>query len=153
MTLDNLTFAVNPHGANNGAHYKYVIEGSGIKIYIHANPKGPIQGVRIRYGFEALAGRDLFNVHANTLDWLKGIGFAVQKETVSRVDLQVMLFRAIAELITPIFANRSVKRASKFMFHGNRPALLYSPRRTRRARSLSADETDLQMIVITCCLV
>ena len=118
VTLDNLTFAVNPHGANNGAHYKYVIEGSGTKIYIHANPKGPIQPVRIRYGFESLAGRDLFHVHANTLDWLKEIGFTVQKETVSRVDLQVMLFRAIADLITPIFANRSVKRASKFTFHG-----------------------------------
>ena len=98
--------------------------------YIHANPKGPIQPVRLRYGFEALASRDLFNVHANMLDWLKEIGFTVQKETVSRVDLQVMLFRAIAELITPIFANRSVKRASKFTFHGNRPALPYSPRRT-----------------------
>jgi hypothetical protein len=75
----------------------------GIKIYIHGNPKGPIQGVRIRYGFEALAGRDLFAVHVNMLDRLKEIGFTVQKEIVSRIDLQVMLFRAISELITPVF--------------------------------------------------
>jgi len=128
VTIGNLTFFVNPHGANNGAHYKYVLEGMGAKIYIHANPKDPIQAVRIRYGFESLAGRDLFSVHANMLDWLKDIGFHIEKETVSRVDMQVMLFCAIAKLITPIFANRSVKRASKFTFHGknNKPVTSFT---------------------------
>jgi hypothetical protein len=62
------------------------------------------------------------------LDRLKEIGFTVQKEIVSRVDLQVMLFRAISELITPVFANRSVKRASKFTFHGknNKPVTSFT---------------------------
>ncbi|MCL2120402.1 MAG: hypothetical protein FWH27_18465 [Planctomycetaceae bacterium] len=121
VTLGDSAFSVHAHGANCGAHYKFVMEGNGVKFYIHANPRGPIQAIRLRYGYEALAGRDLFAVHANTLDWLKEIGFTVQKETVSRVDLQVMLLRSIAELIAPIFENRAVKlaRDSKIHMKGN----------------------------------
>jgi len=111
VELGGKTFSVYAHGANCGAHYKYVIEGSGIKIYIHANPKGPIQPVRLRYGFEALCGRDLFAVHADILEWFQEIGFYVEGEIVSRADFQVMSHRPMAEFMQLIFSNRSVQRA------------------------------------------
>ena len=49
VTLDNMTFAVKAHGGQDGAYYKYIIEGGGMKFLIHANPKGEIQPIRLRY--------------------------------------------------------------------------------------------------------
>ncbi|MGC8140709.1 hypothetical protein ACP3W2_24950, partial [Salmonella enterica] len=38
-------------GARVGAvYYEYVIEGRGVKMYIHSNPQGDIQPVRVRIG-------------------------------------------------------------------------------------------------------
>ncbi len=117
INLGDYQFSVMPHGANVGSHYKYVLQGMGMKIYLHANPKGPIQPLRIRYGFESLVGRDPFSVHAGILELLQNLGFQVAKETLSRVDLQVMLLLGIDQLMQPIFTNRCVKRAQKSNIH------------------------------------
>ena len=88
-----------------------------------------MQPIRIRYGFECLAGRDFFAVHLNVLNWLENIGFNVQKETLSRVDLQVMLTRDISELMMPVlFANQCVKRARNHKIIGSdkRPVTSYT---------------------------
>ena len=42
----------------------------------------------------------------------------IQRRILAGVVRHVNRMIRLAELITPIFANRSVKRASKFMFHG-----------------------------------
>ena len=120
VTLGNMTFAVKAHGGQDGAYYKYIIEGGGIKVLIHANPKGNIQPIRLRYGAECLTGRDLFAVHLNTLQWLENIGFKIEKEILSRVDLQVMLLEKISEILIPILSNQCVTRAVDFKFHGTR---------------------------------
>ncbi len=119
VTLEDMTFAVQAHGGNCGAHYKYIIEGGGIKVYIHANPQGPIQPVRIRYGFESLNGRDLFAVHANTLEWLQKLGFRIEKETISRADLQTMVFHQVAEFAALFLSNHVVRRARKHKLEGS----------------------------------
>lgn len=113
VTFAGRTFLVQAHGAKCGSYYRYVMEGGGMKIYVHHNPQGPIQAIRIRYGFESVVGRDVFQVHAETLDWLKSIGFTVTKETVSRADLQVMTLRHIDEYALPIIRHQVVKRADK----------------------------------------
>lgn len=131
VTIDDMTFSANAHGGKNGMYYKYIIEGMGMKVYIHAspNPKSSMQPIRIRYGFECLAGRDFFAVHLNVLTWLENIGFKVEKETLSRVDLQVLLTRDIGELMMPIlFSNQCVKRARNHKIVGTdkRPVTSYT---------------------------
>lgn len=113
VTLCGKAFLVNPHGAKCGVYYRYVLEGAGLKIYIHENPQGPMQPIRIRYGFEGVVGRDLFMVHLHTLEWLKELGFTVEKETVSRVDMQVMTERCIDDYGVPIIHHHVVNRAKK----------------------------------------
>jgi len=100
----------------------------GLKFLIHSNPKGGLQPIRLRYGFESLAARNLFFVHASVLEFLQELGFTVTKEVVSRVDLQVMLFRNISEFMQPLFANRVVKRGQAYSFHGegNKPITSYT---------------------------
>ncbi|MGL4942778.1 MAG: hypothetical protein ACRC46_06270, partial [Thermoguttaceae bacterium] len=73
----------------------------------HANPEGDLQPVRVRYGAEALIVQNLFTLHASFRVWLDAIGFEVEKEVVSRVDLQVMVERPVGESI----AANSLKRA------------------------------------------
>lgn len=81
--------------------YKYVFEGDGVKYYVHSNAKGKQQPIRIRYDATGLIGRDLFFKHAETLEVLKDMGFMVVKETLSRVDMQIMLFCTLTDLIGP----------------------------------------------------
>jgi hypothetical protein len=119
VTLAGRQFLVMPHGTREGASYKYIITGGGLKVLIHNNPQGDIQGIRIRYGFEALVGRDLFAVHAETLDWFRELGFTVTKETVSRADYQILTMRDVKEYIKPIVTNCAVKRAKEAKYHEN----------------------------------
>jgi hypothetical protein len=159
VSLDNRDFLVYPHGANDGAHYKYVIEGGGIKIYIHANPKGGIQPVRVRYGFEALVGRDLFQVHFALLDFLKAIGFIIEKETLSRADFQCLFERPVEDFLTPFLENKCVKRAQKADFHmrGARMETLTIGRQVQlciydklQELAVSRDELKFKLLIDEC---
>jgi hypothetical protein len=47
--LNGKTFIMCPKSVIAGAVYRYVIEGMGVKIYIHTNPKGDIRPIRIHY--------------------------------------------------------------------------------------------------------
>lgn len=94
-----------------------MIEGEGWKTYIHQRADCGIQQVRIRYGFEALCGRSLFDVHVEFLTWLFELGFTVQKETVSRVDLQVMTTRPVSDYFVPIFSGNMVRRFRQSKFY------------------------------------
>lgn len=110
-------FILYPFGTNGQVHYRYAIEGEGWKVQIHQKPDcGGIQQIRVRYGFEALCGRTLFEVHEEFLQWLKEIGFSVEKETVSRVDLQVMTTRPVSEYFNAIYAGHLVRRFRQSRF-------------------------------------
>ena len=115
IELGGILFSVNPKGTGKKSRvpYRYIIKGGGITVLIHHNPKGSIQGIRVRYGFDALAGRDLFDVHDQFLSWLKELGFTPRKECVSRVDMQVMLMRHIMEFMKILSTNRVISRARK----------------------------------------
>jgi hypothetical protein len=89
ITLGDRRFLVQPYGGGKSVNYRYIIEGDGIKFYFHHKPDGGIQPVRLRYGFESLIGCNLFRVHDDTRHWLNRLGFVIEKETLSRVDMQV----------------------------------------------------------------
>ena len=117
VSVSGRLFRVHPTSCRYGATYKYLLEGDGMKVYIHSNPKGSIQGVRVRYGHESLCGRDVFAVHAQFLDWLKELGFTVTDETVSRADFQTMFARPVSDFTDLIFGGCCVKRAKKSNVH------------------------------------
>jgi hypothetical protein len=85
------------------------LEGLGVKIYIHNNPSGNIQPIRIRYGFEAVVGRDFFDVHNEFLNFISLLGFKVSREVVSNVEMQVMVNRDVAEFLSLIMNNFCVR--------------------------------------------
>ena len=120
LTLGGHVFLVEPHGCKIGhIYYRYVFTGQGIRFYLHHNPSEKIQPMRLRYNHDALVGRDLFQVHETTLDWLEQIGFHVTKETLSRVDMQVTLQRAVSEFMALIGNNHSVFKPRKVDIHTN----------------------------------
>ena len=117
ITLGDRVFLVEPQGCKIGVYYRYIFTGHGIKFYLHHAPNERIQPVRLRYNHDALVGRDLFQVHAITLDWLEQIGFHVTKETLSRVDLQVTLQRATADFMNLIAGGHVVRKTRKSDIH------------------------------------
>ncbi|MGL4942885.1 MAG: hypothetical protein ACRC46_06820, partial [Thermoguttaceae bacterium] len=118
IELDGFTFRMQPHGGGKGVYYRYILEAGGTQVLIHANPTDKIQPIRIRYGAEALIGQNLFAVHASFRGWLDAIGFEVEKEIVSRVDLQVMVERSVGEFFKLINSRRVITKAGKWATHG-----------------------------------
>jgi hypothetical protein len=117
LTLEGRDFVLEPFGGGNNVHYRYILDGGGWKVYIHHNPEGGIQPVRVRLGFEALCGRSLFDVHAEFMDWLADLGFCTEKETISRVDLQVSIARPFEDFGLDIARRHVVKRAIDSCLH------------------------------------
>jgi len=117
-TLGERRFLVQPYGGGKSVNYRYIIEGDGIKLYFHHKPDGGIQPVRLRYGFESLVGCNLFRVHDETRHWLNRLGFVIEKETLSRVDLQVMIPRETSEFLRPIANGQMVTKVLKWDNHG-----------------------------------
>lgn len=92
LELGSFVWQVRPTGAGVGVvKYKWVLEGHGIKLYIHSNPKGNIAPVRVRFGFECLARTNLFVAVETLRKELSIAGFDWYSETLSRVDMQVLL--------------------------------------------------------------
>lgn len=104
---------VKPVGAKCGIYYRYVLEGGGLKIYVHQNPKKDMQAVRVRYNAEALIANNLFSLHEQVLLWLASLGFSIQKETLSRVDMQIMLPERADKIISLILCNHAVAKARR----------------------------------------
>lgn len=113
-------YVMQAAGAKKGANYRYVFEGGGIKFYVHSNPKGNVQPIRIRYDATGLIGRDLFHKHAETVNILESWGFTVTAEKLTRIDMQIMLLCNAEEIITPgdDLRNRIVCSAQNFAFFG-----------------------------------
>jgi hypothetical protein len=112
-------FVLRAHGAGGGecVYYRYILEGGGWKVYIHHDLLTQFQPVRVRFGFECLCGCSLFDVHAEFMVWLRKIGFTVTEEKISRIDMQVMTTRPVAEYAELVSKGCIVKRAKKGNFH------------------------------------
>jgi hypothetical protein len=160
ITLGGRDFLLLPHGGGSGVHYRYILEGGGWKIYIHHNPEGGIQPVRVRLGFEALCGRSLYDVHAEMMEWLEDLGFTVRKEIISRVDLQVLIARPFEDFALDIAYQHVVKRSDdSFLHQSGQRYTSYSAGSHIRAnfydkkRQLleKQDEVGLRMIAEYCC--
>jgi hypothetical protein len=116
--LDNKIYEMKVKSAGGHVTYKYVFEGDGVKYYIHSNPVGEIQPVRLRYNAEGLIGRDLFLKHNEVLNFLGRIGFYVTDEKLSRVDIQVMVNEDVSEFMRAIYERRYVCTAQRYSING-----------------------------------
>lgn len=118
--LDGELYIMQAAGVKKGASYRYVFEGNGVKFYVHNNPKGNVQPIRIRYDAKGLIGRDLFRKHEETLKVLETWGFTATAEKLTRLDMQVMLLCGAEEIVTlgDDFRQRIVCSAQNFSFHG-----------------------------------
>ncbi|MDR2344717.1 MAG: hypothetical protein LBE18_01485 [Planctomycetaceae bacterium] len=104
-------------GANAGLHYKYVFTLDGVKFLVHHNPPKGRQAIRIRYGATALIGRNFFQVHQDILKFLNLIGFVINRECISRIDLQVLVENSVDEFIGLIFSGHAIAKSRKDIFH------------------------------------
>ncbi len=110
LEFGGFVWKVRAQGARNGFFvYKWVLESHGVKLYIHSNPKGAIPPVRVRFGFECLARTYLFEAFDTLKDCLKCVGFTWESESLSRVDMQVLVPVALREFVDAM-KNRVVTR-------------------------------------------
>jgi hypothetical protein len=109
-------FIIKPTGAKAGLYYKFILEGCGINVYIHHKPPKNRQGIRVRYQFESLIRFDLYSLHEKLREWLESLGLTITKETVSRVDMQVMTLRKTHDYLKLIINNHAITRAQKDIF-------------------------------------
>jgi hypothetical protein len=114
--LNGKTFIMCPKSVIAGAAYRYVIEGIGVKIYIHTNARGDIQPIRIHYLAVGLIGRDFFLKHSEIREFIESLGFEIQGEKLSRVDMQVMLNVPVTEFIRAFNEERVVTPAQTYRF-------------------------------------
>ena len=80
-----------PTGSGTGVKYKWLLKRGGASIAIHSNPKKNIAPIRIELGYEALYGEKFINVMAKIEKVITDLGFHIDRDVVSRVDLQVTL--------------------------------------------------------------
>jgi hypothetical protein len=118
ISFENNVYEVQPKSVSGEVNYRYVVEGVGVKFYIHSNPSGDIQPIRVRYGAEGLIGRDFFFKHNEIRDFLSSIGFSITGEKLSRVDMQVMLNREVTEFIQAIQGDCYVCPAQTYSIYG-----------------------------------
>ncbi|MDR3197038.1 MAG: hypothetical protein LBU34_04125 [Planctomycetaceae bacterium] len=117
LSVGDRPFIIKPAGTKLGLYYKFVLEGCGIKVYIHHDPPKDRQGIRVRYHFESLIQFDLYSLHAKLREWLESLGLTITKETVSRVDMQVMTLRKTHDYLKLIVNDHAITRAQKDVFH------------------------------------
>jgi hypothetical protein len=88
---NGIIFLLWRKGTSGRVRYKYILESGGVRYYIHSNPKGDIQPIRIHYDAVSLIGRNFFVLHSEVLKVILSFGFIVTFEKLSRVDMQVMV--------------------------------------------------------------
>jgi hypothetical protein len=117
--IDGKAVFLKPTGAKVGDNvYSFIFVFNGITFFVHRNPKGGIQPVRVRYGTAPLIQYGLFAVHKAVLDFLSSIGFTVTKEKISRLDMQVMVEQEASDFFDLVGTGHVVKRATKWNLHG-----------------------------------
>lgn len=102
INLGGRDIAVWAKGSNGDVKYKFVFEYQGTKVYVHSNPKGNIQPVRVRFGFQALAKHNLFDLFDDLSGWLREVGLRIDGDKLTRVDMQIMTERPVNEYVDKI---------------------------------------------------
>lgn len=111
VEFGGFVWKVSEKGANAGFFkYKWVVESHGVKVYIHSNPRGNCPPVRVRFGFECLARTNLFVAVETLKKALLDVSFDWEYETLSRVDMQVLIPVDIYEFIEAMKGNCIVTR-------------------------------------------
>lgn len=93
ILLGGVLVRVEPMGARiGGLHYKYHVVWHGIDIYIHtAIDNENICPVRVRFGAVPLMRYSLDYLYNQVVRLLGRLNFVIDRESLSRVDFQVML--------------------------------------------------------------
>ena len=72
--------------------YKFVLEWHGVRFYVHSNPSGTIQPVRVKIGAVPLMKKSLLEIYNRVLEIVSRAGLTILQESVSRADLQILLY-------------------------------------------------------------
>lgn len=114
LLLNGQPWIMGPTGASGRVRYRFRLLRGGVTLLVHNNPGDKFPGVRARFGYEALFGRDLFDVNAEIRELLASIGFEVRKETLSRVDMQVTLATSFEWIAKAFNESRIVSRVRQW---------------------------------------
>ena len=113
INLGGVGVIVDPVGGkvgNNTWHYKF--HAFGVTFLIHRNPNNT-QQVRATYGAEALILNPLPALHAHVRQFLSSLGLTITKETLTRVDMQVMVDNDIKDFLHLILYGHDIRKARK----------------------------------------
>jgi len=111
--LGGFDVIVDPCGGKVGGntwHYKFHV--FGVTFLIHQNPNNT-QQVRATYGAEALAINPLPALHRHVREFLAALGLTVTKETLTRVDMQVMVDARLEDFLIPILELKAIMKMRK----------------------------------------
>lgn len=104
---------VMPTGSGTGVKYKWLLKRGGASISIHSNPKGNIAPVHVKLEYEALYGEAIDRVMAKIETVLVILGFHIDRDVVSRVDLQVTLVQDFRAVCRTHYEDRFITRLNK----------------------------------------
>lgn len=107
VILENRVWLVEPYGVASKsvfARFKFQLKSAGVTLLINEGETREAPTIRIIYGYDALFGKDFKTVHDDLIRHLKSIGFTLDQEKLSRVDLQVTLATPF-QLINYAFQN------------------------------------------------
>lgn len=94
LILDGRVWLVEPFGVASKsvfARFKYRLISGGVTLLINEGDTPEAPTVRIIYGYDALFGKDFKTVHDEIIAHLQKLGFRLNEEKLSRVDLQVTM--------------------------------------------------------------
>ncbi|MDR2344688.1 MAG: hypothetical protein LBE18_01340 [Planctomycetaceae bacterium] len=119
FVINDQYFRMFPFSGVMGVTYNYVFVGNGVTFYVHQTPSKQIQPIRIRFNAEGLIGVDFFEKYIDVVNFISRIGFSIECEKLSRVDMQVMVNRRVSDFINSILQQRYVCNAKRASFHGS----------------------------------
>jgi len=109
--LGGIDVFVTPQGMNIGGNYwRYIFYALGVMFLIHHDIRNT-QQVRVTYRAEALIHNTLPTLHQRVREILSSWGFTITKETITRVDMQVMLDVPLSDFTSLIFNEHVVTDA------------------------------------------
>jgi hypothetical protein len=119
MYYRGFCFSLWLRGSSGSVRYKYVFDFDGVRIYLHNNPAGSIQPLRVHYNAVGLIGVDFYKKHASIRKLVELLGFKISQEKISRVDLQVMLNYSMRLVSSAFVENRIVCRARDARYYSS----------------------------------
>lgn len=120
MSLDGSPWRMLPKGDNGNQRFTYQLQRGGVTLQIGRNPRPGNADVGVVYGYEALFGRDLKDVHNETRQLLAALGFTTERESLRRVDINVTLATPFDWVQKAFESNRIVSRVRSWQQYTNK---------------------------------